>query len=440
MRWKWFHSLFHRLASFYLVVYERRLLMFRPLFVRRLFHKGPFLCHPYFLFLLCACVLFPVPAHAGDFWKWVQISGQIVIQGASDCSVADVVIGRADSCLLSNGYFNTSFDGSGPTETRFSIYYNFWSVLPGEVRVSIINPGIFLDVQEYPINSDPNPPGNLVFAVSREIYLPLQASNGGTISATVAVVDMNLSGQVTSTSFPVRRSFDAMDQGYPLLIQVPIGCVSGDCNGWAYLPCEMSADIVGNAGTDLFPRLTFHIVPTHAGMSRLGPLSGNRRNTSSDPTFTRWLPLSFSPTINSQVFRTTSGALPQPWGNLNCLYTINLRPETSNRDVYGGSVLYLPTTATSPYASPPGTFIPANAITDANGDRLLFDNNRMAYTDVHSTLVHFGSGYQLINAGSPGAMKAKGRYTYTFNSDGSLASIADDVGNQQIFNWSGTDR
>jgi YD repeat-containing protein len=39
-----------------------------------------------------------------------------------------------------------------------------------------------------------------------------------------------------------------------------------------------------------------------------------------DPTFTRWLPLSFSPSISSHPFRQSSRALPAPWGNIDCFY------------------------------------------------------------------------------------------------------------------------
>ena len=187
---------------------------------------------------------------------------------------------------------------------------------------------------------------------------------------------------------------------------------------------------------------TFVLYPsgTQSVASRSGPLSGNQTVGGSDPTFTRWLPLSFSPTANSQVFRNHSGALPAPWGNLNCAYSIALRPEsaTPNLDLSGVSLFSAPSGNTFKTLTMPNQqLIPAYAITDAPGDRLVFDSNLKAHTDVHSTLMRTMSGYSLTNAGPPGAMKSLGHYTYQFDANGNLLSITDDANNQQTLTYSG---
>jgi hypothetical protein len=78
--------------------------------------------------------------------------------------------------------------------------------------------------------------------------------------------------------------------------------------------------------------------------------------SSSDPTFTRALPLSFSPSIDSQPFRyQASPTLEAPWGNVRCFYSIAIRSDT-NLDQPNYDYLYTvsPTgttynTPTSPY-------------------------------------------------------------------------------------------
>src|SRR5437870_3183863 len=92
------------------------------------------------------------------------------------------------------------------------------------------------------------------------------------------------------------------------------------------------------------------------------------------------------------------------------------------------------------YQAIPGDFVPSYTLTDANGDRLLFDSDLHGYGDVHSTLSYnAGTGlYTLAGAGPPGALRAVGHYSYTFSA-GSLTSIRDDIGNHQDCAWSTND-
>jgi len=79
--------------------------------------------------------------------------------------------------------------------------------------------------------------------------------------------------------------------------------------------------------------------------SHLNGVSGGHTDGSEDPSFTRWLPLAFSPSISSQPFRNHAGALPAPWGNVNCTYSIAMRREANpaNPDLEGQTELYIPT-------------------------------------------------------------------------------------------------
>ena len=181
-------------------------------------------------------------------------------------------------------------------------------------------------------------------------------------------------------------------------------------------------------------------------------LAGGHHSGGSDPTFTRWLPLAFSPQISSQPFRTQSGALPTPWGNINCMYSMSLKqePDSPNLDLDGEALELQPTFTGSgpgaPFTAYPGSFTPKYALTDATGDRLLFDANWATNADVHSTLVRDGGYYYLTNAGPPGAIRSKGDYTYTFVKTSALnqplyarlVSIQDNLGNTQTVSWNGT--
>ncbi len=162
-----------------------------------------------------------------------------------------------------------------------------------------------------------------------------------------------------------------------------------------------------------------------------------------DPTFTRWLPLAFSPAMNSQAFRLQSGALPAPWGNVNCMYStqVAVEPANPNLDLNGtGLVLLSPgfsgTTAGVPMRNTAGGGA-LTVVTDANGDRIVVDSS-----DVHSTITHNGNGtWTISGAGPPGSMRQAGIYTYNFEATGNpgtrgrLLSISDIFGNQQTLSW-----
>lgn len=158
------------------------------------------------------------------------------------------------------------------------------------------------------------------------------------------------------------------------------------------------------------------------------PMGGSQHGKG-DPSFTRWLPLSFSPQVSSQPFRTRLGPLPPPWGNLHCTYSIALR-EDLNLDLNGRSL------------ESPGGITPRYSLTDADGSRLVFDSGLVPHTDVRSRLVRLADGrYQLRQAGPPGQMGQRGRYTYTFEAlagtpgVGRLLSIEDDLGNRHTCVW-----
>jgi len=167
--------------------------------------------------------------------------------------------------------------------------------------------------------------------------------------------------------------------------------------------------------------------------------SGDFPAGSHDPSFTRWLPLQFSPRVTSQPFRTRAGALPLPWGNVNCAYSLAIRRDP-NRDLNGQALFSF---SISAGAAPAGGFVPYYAITDANSARLVFSQSLGAHGDVRSTLTQLPGGlFQLSSAGPPGALARRGRYTYTFEpldpatgAGGRLVSIADDLGNQHVCAW-----
>ncbi|MCW3098461.1 MAG: repeat-associated core domain protein [Chthonomonadaceae bacterium] len=171
--------------------------------------------------------------------------------------------------------------------------------------------------------------------------------------------------------------------------------------------------------------------------SKLNGVSGGHTDKSEDPSFTRWLPLAFSPTISSQPFRTQPGALPAPWGNVACAYSIAMCREANpaNPDLDGQTELYIPTGSygnynapTTPYVPLPGPFVPYYVITDANGDRLVFDKNWNPYGDIHSHVSYLAGNLTLSSAGPPGALKSLGTYTYNFQ-----VSAVDNTNAEPIF-------
>jgi len=148
--------------------------------------------------------------------------------------------------------------------------------------------------------------------------------------------------------------------------------------------------------------------------SKLNGTSGGHTEQSQDPSFTRWLPLAFSPTISSQPFRNQPGALPAPWGNIACAYSISMQrePNPPNQDLDGQSQIFVPTgpygnfnAPAAPYTPLPGGFVPYYAITDANGDRLVFDKKWNAYGDIHSNVSYLAGRLTVSAAGPPGALK-----------------------------------
>ena len=189
-----------------------------------------------------------------------------------------------------------------------------------------------------------------------------------------------------------------------------------------------------------------------SGAPAPGP-SLEKRDSSTDPTYTRWLPLAFAPILNSQPFRVQSGALPRPWGNADCMYSLTLRqePDPGNNDLFGQSLSYRPTPgsggtfngALGPFTTLPGAFLTRYALADAGGDRLLYTSNFAPYPGIYSTLTPSGTTFVLSNAGPPGAIRRKGHYTYTFQKvstdpaplEARLVSIQDDLGNQQTLYW-----
>ena len=187
-----------------------------------------------------------------------------------------------------------------------------------------------------------------------------------------------------------------------------------------------------------------HHFSSHSSV-RIG-LDGNVQANIGDPTFTRWLPLTYSPVVSSQPVRNMAGSLPAPWGNVSCLYSINLHRE-NNVDVNGGFLRYLiPSGVPAKTISNTVTSNPGYVITDANGNRLTYDNNFVRNTDIFSDLVGIaGGGYELRNAGPAGAIASRGRYTYRFEplpstdpnnfQPARLIAVIDDMGNQQSLTW-----
>ncbi len=165
---------------------------------------------------------------------------------------------------------------------------------------------------------------------------------------------------------------------------------------------------------------------------------GDNSESVPDPSFTRWLPLSFTPTLNSQPVRYAPGPLSAPWGNVNCPYSISLHAD-AHPDLPWHSIAF----DTNGNVIPPSDFAPAYAIIDADGHRLRFNSSLTSYSDVHSVLAKQADGtYVLSHAGPPGALEERGYYSYTFEAtpesrslSARLISIQDDAGNQQTLNW-----
>jgi hypothetical protein len=106
----------------------------------------------------------------------------------------------------------------------------------------------------------------------------------------------------------------------------------------------------------------------------LGRTVGDNAAGKVDPSFTRWLPLAFSPEVHTQQFRTATnppsafGPLPGPWGNAFCTYSIALRADI-NPDVPNAAAISNSFSESAPITANGAYFIPAYSITDVNGDR-----------------------------------------------------------------------
>ncbi len=190
-------------------------------------------------------------------------------------------------------------------------------------------------------------------------------------------------------------------------------------------------------------------------------IDGNGKAASSDPTFTRWLPLAFSPSISSQPFRNELAHLPVPWGNINCMYSPGIHVEYSP-DENGTGNWYRPPGFDSENGGNGAGQITDNTrgfkasyvLIDANGDRIPLGPNLQPTTSINSNF----SGSTLTNAGPPGHMRERGHYTYTFETAPTLPpdppadeplppyppippaaarllSIADDLGNRQTLTY-----
>ena len=204
------------------------------------------------------------------------------------------------------------------------------------------------------------------------------------------------------------------------------------------------------------------------GRFHLPAVTGAQTTTHTDPTFTRWLPLSFSPSLDSQPFAEEGNFLAAPWGNIHCAYSLavnQVRTPTSdplNFDLNGSSVLYgksidvdsngrLQFGERRVFANG-DPFEAAFVLTDANGERLLFADEAHGFqsrNDVLSVLtretdpVSLAQNFVLSSAGPPGAIKSKGEYRYVFETVSDflspvrtrLKSLSDRHGNQQTLNW-----
>ena len=186
-------------------------------------------------------------------------------------------------------------------------------------------------------------------------------------------------------------------------------------------------------------------------------MGGGNSGHGHDPTFTRWLPLAFSPYISGQPIHYAPGDLPTPWGNMTCMYSLALQQEPDGAtDGDGTTTLYYPLAGPNGYdpsnpahygfATAPSSnaTAPKYVITDAQGGRLLYDAGWGAFPNVHSTLTRLGNGlFKLSQAGAPEDLASKGRYTYTFQQVSSgaallqarLISIKDEQGNEQTLSW-----
>ncbi|MDX1933262.1 MAG: hypothetical protein SFU56_11700, partial [Capsulimonadales bacterium] len=204
----------------------------------------------------------------------------------------------------------------------------------------------------------------------------------------------------------------------------------------------------GRASVSLEYRIGRLDIGRHNGM--LGTsIEGNHSTAGQDPSYTRWLPLTFSPVVSTMPFRRANNSLPDLWGNLHCAYSLRVFRE-KNKDVNGTGNYY------SSYDGKPIVNTtdkpPAFVLLDANGDRLVFGPSP-GFTplskDIRSKFSYVNGVLTLTDAGPPGRLKERGDFTYTFRdfpdpSDPDsvepavLLTIADRLGNRHTLTYGTT--
>ncbi|HLJ57177.1 MAG TPA: hypothetical protein VKT77_19220, partial [Chthonomonadaceae bacterium] len=282
-------------------------------------------------------------------------------------------------------------------------------------------------------NYDPAPE-NVMFCYKRTVTAHGERSGGILITSTSGDNTDSLGTPVTTTDTLWQKTIVNTSGGTGSVAFDVTGSIHIQANGGTMTPLHYGADY-----TDYRIDVAIPGYVTVRGVKDRD--SGNNPVMTPDPSFTRWLPLSFSPQLNTQPIRFQPGALPAPWGNVSCFYSMSIQQEPTppNYDVDGQTQLYI----SQGYGSVemlPGDFVPYYTITDANGDRLSFNQSLTPYRDIHSSLTAGGGLYVLSGAGPPGSLKQAGHYSYTFTAaQGRLVSIQDDAGNQQFCSWGASD-
>ena len=151
----------------------------------------------------------------------------------------------------------------------------------------------------------------------------------------------------------------------------------------------------------------------HNGQDGTG-LDGNSNTTATDPTFTRWLPLAFSPSISSQPFQNAAGYLPRPWGNINCAYSMGIYVDTAS-SYRGAGNWYLPPAIGAPIvdgntSGTEGVYV----FIDANGNRIPLTPALQPTAPTAAVFSRDAAGITISHAGPPGHVAERGRYTYHF--------------------------
>lgn len=188
-----------------------------------------------------------------------------------------------------------------------------------------------------PTNNDPvnDPPPNLVwYMYRRSIYCQsgAQASGGATATASINVIVAGQAlGHMVQTSPP-----SLPPPAYHTDPQWSLGC-SAVSAGTAYADFPVSWSALtqlsrpsGSCDGHVRATLGIDLAVLGADWSRarlLPAVSGGCAVAGSDPSYTRWLPLAFSPVVTTQPFRVRPGALPAPWGNVACMYAIQVVAE-----------------------------------------------------------------------------------------------------------------